>query len=103
MDCKDLPKLDLTKEFFITCTDGDFHVAHVNLPNNTIGDQAFEWDNDGSQRAAWEARMEELKKNGIYGDLEYMQIKMKHNPIFDNPQTFAGAGPFESYSLMFIP
>lgn len=92
--------MDLSKEFVKIEKQNGFTTLHFNTPNNSIGDFAFEWDLDGSQRKVWEERMEELKKNGTYGDLSYKKLTVQDNPALDTPmkQDY----PLTSYKMIVL-
>lgn len=91
----------LDEPFFISERNGDDLIAHSNAPNDSLGDHAFEWDLDGSQRAKWDEYVKELEEAGVRGDLVYITIHMRYNPIFDAPALFSSK-PLESYKLMYL-
>lgn len=94
-------KEDLTKPFFKTYREGNFTVVESNQPNDQHGDQAFEYDFDGSQRKRWDAYIEQLEKEGRRGDLVHQVYKFMDNPAFDN-QPMNHDHPLESYSMVLI-
>lgn len=76
--------LNLKKSFFLKLREDDVSITYAsNQPNNIPGDQQFEWDLDGSQRKKWQERMDKLKAEGRYGDLEYTETIFVKNPILD--------------------
>lgn len=85
---KDVPTpdlaLDLTKSFCIVhpVKDG-WIVMESNLPNDQIGDFAFEYDFDGSHRRQWAIYLAKLLAAGTLGDLVYRKFVFRYNPAFD--------------------
>lgn len=76
-------EIDLSKPFVKSYTEGEFYVLETNLPNDSIGDFAFEWDIDGSQRKDWEKYLKELEEKGIRGNLRHQKLKWLHDDVFD--------------------
>lgn len=54
-----------------------------------IGDFAFEWDLDGSQRKEHEEFIKKAKEDGTYGQPFELDIEVAHNPLFDEPMQHA--------------
>lgn len=50
-----------------------------------IGDQAFEWDLDGSEAKAWAEQVQKWKDEGIYGSQQECTWTVMKNPLFDDP------------------
>jgi hypothetical protein len=95
-------QLDKSKPFFeIVDVDGLKVTYGVNMPNDTIGDQAFEWDLDGSRRARWEAYIKKLEEEGKLGDLEYREYTFHHNPTYDESNVVR-AYPLSSYRMLIL-
>lgn len=94
-------KLDLSKPFVKVYREGQNTVIESNLPNDQVGDFAFEWDEDGSERKAWENYLEGLERLGIKGKLAYNKTVMTYNPALDEPSNFTNQ-PLSSYSLKIL-
>ncbi len=92
---------DLTKPFFNILPEHDGLIEwETNLPNDTIGDQAFEYDYDGSERKKWEEYVEELERKGEKGKLVYHKWIMQKNNMLDNSDFQKETSyPLESYKL----
>ena len=52
-------------------------------PNDQLGDLAFEWDLDGSQRRKWEEYLRGLSEKGTLGDLVFQRTEFVNNPELD--------------------
>lgn len=76
--------MDLTKEFVKVHKEKDRLILEINQPNDVIGDFAFEWDIDGSQRKRWQNHLKELEESGTLGDLVYRKIDMLYCPALDD-------------------
>lgn len=98
---KILEKLDLSKPFVKVYREDNNTVIESNLPNDQIGDFAFEWDEDGSQRKAWEDYLEGLERLGIKGNLAYNKTVMLYNEALDEPSNFNNQ-PLTSYKLQIV-
>lgn len=91
---------DFSKPFVEIYREGDWIILESNLPNNQIGDFAFEWDVDGSSSKRWKEHLEQLEKEGRLGDLVYRKLSMKWNEQFDSSNL--NIYPFESYEFRII-
>lgn len=96
-----MSKQDLTKPFLKIYREGNFTVVESNQPNDQHGDQAFEYDFDGSQKKRWDAYIEQLEKEDRRGDLVHITTKFINNPIFDN-KPMSHVHPLESYSMIIL-
>ena len=76
--------MDLSEEFVKISREDDWLILESNKPNDTIGDFAFEWDLDGSQRKAWLEKLEEYEKNGTLGDIVYTRMELRYLPELDD-------------------
>jgi hypothetical protein len=91
---------DFTKPFHRVYEETETSITYeINQPNDTIGDQAFEWDIDGSERRKWEEHLQMLEDKGIRGMLAYSRITFIKNPAFDNMRYIAGCDPVQNYPL----
>jgi hypothetical protein len=92
---------DLSKPFVKTYREGKWLIVETNLPNDTIGDLAFEYDVDGSQRAKWEQYLKELDEKGTRGQLVYQVWEWLYEERWDGKiekKTY----PLESYSFIIL-
>lgn len=94
-------EFDLTKPFVHTYREGEYTVIETNLPNDTCGDFAFEWDIDGSQRRKWEEYLKDLEEKGIRGKLVHKKMKMLYNPVFDEQPELSPL-PLSSYEMKIV-
>lgn len=90
---------DLSKPFVNIFREGEDIVLEMNSPNDQIGDFAFEWDIDGSQRKRWEEYLQNLERKGIRGELSFKRLVMKYNPAFDNSDA-KSEYPLSSYKMI---
>lgn len=96
-------KLDLSKPFIKVIREDDTSITYgVNSPNDQVGDQAFEWDLDGSQRKRWEEYLKELDEKGILGDLSYIELTLQKNEAFDIVKPLLQEYPIESYKFIIL-
>ena len=95
---------DLSKPFFRKVHETDTTVTYEsNLPNDSVGDLAFEWDLDGSKKKEWEAYIAELERKGTRGQLIYSRWEFLKNPDFDgNPLTPEINIPLTSYKFLLL-
>lgn len=93
--------IDLSKEFFHILRDDDIIEWETNLPNDQHGDQAFEYDFDGSQERKWEEYIKDLEDKGIRGNLEYRKWSMIRDINLDGPiDKEIATYPLSSYKMI---
>jgi hypothetical protein len=92
----------LSQPFVESYREGDMIHLVSNIPNDTIGDFAFEWDFDGSERRKWQAHIEDLRAKGTLGDLQLITLSARYNPVLDTPNKVPWRGglmiPGEKFS-----
>ena len=76
---------DMSVQWVDTYREGSMTIMESNMPNDTIGDQAFEYDYDGVERKKWQEYLEELDRKGTRGDLVYHKMSMMYNPALELP------------------
>jgi hypothetical protein len=96
-----MKELDLSKPFFKTYREGDLIITEINSSNDSIGDFAFEWDIDGSQRKHWEEYIKDLEEKGIRGELTYRKLIMSYDPALDKTD-FDKEYPLSQYKMIIL-
>ncbi len=76
---------DMSKQWVKTYRVGEDMVMESNMPNDTIGDWAFEYDYGGVERKKWQEYVEDLERKGIRGQLVHQKMIWKYNPVLDDP------------------
>lgn len=72
----------------------------ITVPNDSIGDFAFEWDIDGKERAKWNKYTAELERLGVRGELVTYKWSVKENPLLDSNEK--DEYPLASYKLILM-
>jgi hypothetical protein len=66
------------------------------------GDQAFEWDLDGSEAKAWAEQVQKWKDEGIYGSQQECTWTVMKHPLFDDPIPVKPEVQRESYRMVIL-
>lgn len=98
----DNKELDLSKPFVKVYKEGKNTVLEMNTPNNEIGDFAFEYDFDGSDRESWHKHLKELEAAGTLGDLTYKKATFEYNELLDGNSDLIKKMPLTSYSFLIL-
>ena len=80
----------------------DFSKYIFKLKKGHVGDMAFEWDFDGSQRAEHNKFVEQCKADGTYGEEFEVEMQLAHCPYFDDPEINSSKEPRDSYSIQIL-
>ena len=66
------------------------------------GDQAFEWDLDGSEAKAWSEQVQKWKDEGVYGSQQECTWTVMKHPLFDDVVHNKEPQKLESYRMVIL-
>ena len=67
------------------------------------GDQAFEWDLDGSEAKAWSEQIQRWKDEGVYGSQQECTWTIMKHPLFNDVMNkYKEPKKLESYRMVIL-